>query len=170
MAQEGPESDDTQAILDALRRVVRELRVSARAAEARAGLSAAQLFVLSRLATEPRLSLRQLAERTSTDPSSVSVVVSRLAAAGLVTRKRSAQDERRVELAITPAGRARLRKAPAAAQGRLIAAVEALPPSRRRQLAGLLGEVVRGMGIGETAPKLFFEEEAAARRPRQGGN
>jgi DNA-binding MarR family transcriptional regulator len=162
-----PEADDTQAILDALRRIVRELRVSARAAEARAGLSAAQLFVLSRLAMEPRLSLGELAARTSTDPSSVSVVVSRLAEGGLLTRKRAADDERRVELAITAAGRARLRKAPAAAQDRLIGAVNGLGPGRRKRLAALLGDVVHGMGLGEKAPRLFFEEDASARRPRK---
>ena len=40
---------DTQHILDDVRRLVRELRVAAKASESRAGISAAQLFVLERL-------------------------------------------------------------------------------------------------------------------------
>ncbi len=45
-----PRGSGAQEILDSIRRVVRELRVTARAAEADAGLSGAQLFVLSRIA------------------------------------------------------------------------------------------------------------------------
>ena len=40
---------DMVAVMDALRRVVRALRVSARAAERRFGISGAQLFVLEKL-------------------------------------------------------------------------------------------------------------------------
>ncbi len=153
---------DAQHILDSIRRIVRELRVSARAAESEVGLSGAQLFVLSRLAEERRLSLGEIAARTLTDPSSVSVVVAKLASAGLVTRKRSAEDERRVELAIAPAGRALLRRAPSAAQDRLIAAVAALGTASRRTLSRLLDELVRGMGLDDTEAHLFFEDERRA--------
>lgn len=158
--------DDAQRILDAVRRIVRELRVSARAAEAKVGLSGAQLFVLSRLAEARGLSLGELAERTLTDPSSVSVVVRRLTEAGLATRKRSPEDERRVELAITPAGRALLRKAPAAAQERLVVAIAKLGPTKKHTLATLLDTVVQSMGISSTEPRLFFEEEAAGSKKK----
>lgn len=137
--------DDSLQILDSMRRIARELRVSARAAEARVGLGAAQLLVLQRLSESRRLSLGELSARTLTDPSSVSVVVGRLVRAGFATRERSDEDERRVELAITPAGRASLRKAPAAAQERLVAAIGALSADKRRRLARLLDEVVREM-------------------------
>ncbi len=159
-----PAQGDAQQILDSIRRIVRELRVSARAAEAKVGLSGAQLFVLSRLSEEKRLSLGDLAARTLTDPSSVSVVVAKLVDGGLVTRKRSAEDERRVELAISPAGRALLRKAPAAAQDRLVAAVGALGAGPRRTLSRLLDEVVRGMGLDDTEAHVFFEDEKRALR------
>ena len=155
---------DAQQILDSLRRIVRELRVSARAAESKVGLSGAQLLVLSRLAEERRLSLGDLAARTLTDPSSVSVVVAKLASAGLVTRKRSAEDERRVELAIAPSGRALLRRAPSAAQDRLIAAVSALGTAQRRALSRLLGEIVRGMGLDDAEARLLEEDGKASAR------
>ena len=69
--------DETQRILDAIRRLVRLLRISDRAAQGRVGLSAAQLFVLHELGKTPSLSLGELAARTRTDQSSVSTVVTR---------------------------------------------------------------------------------------------
>jgi DNA-binding MarR family transcriptional regulator len=156
--------DDAQQVLDSIRKIVRELRVSARAAEEKIGLSGAQLFVLARLAEARGLSLGELAERTLTDPSSVSVVVGRLVEAGLVARKRSEQDERRLELTLTPAGRALARKAPSAAQERLVRALGELGAGKRRTLAQLLAEVVSRMGLETKAARLFFEEEARVPR------
>src|ERR1019366_5949434 len=71
-------TDSIRSVMDALRRVVRDLRLSARDAERSAGISGAQLFVLQSLAEEPASSLNVLADRTLTDQSSVSVVVNRL--------------------------------------------------------------------------------------------
>src|SRR5262245_46150204 len=89
---------EATAILDDLRRLVRVLRESSRAAEAILGVTGAQLFVLKTLAGEPVLSLNTLAERTRTHQSTVSVVVKRLVARGLVTRTTSSVDARRIQL------------------------------------------------------------------------
>lgn len=156
-------ASDSQRVLEAIRRIGRELRISGRAASVRVGLSSAQLLVLQRLAESGELSLGELSARTLTDPSSVSAVVARLVGSGLVTRKRSEEDERRVELGITTAGKALLRKAPAAAQERLVGAIEALGADRRKKLARLLEEVVEEIGSEESGG--LAEREAAARRP-----
>jgi len=105
--------NDGHRVLDSVRRLVRTLRVSDRAAQQAAGVSAAQLFVLSELGKTPNMSLRELAERTYTDQSSVSAVVTRLVATELVSRERAEDDGRRLVLALTRAGRAALKKAPA---------------------------------------------------------
>src|SRR5450432_2546863 len=75
---------EVREVLNALRRIVRSLRVSSRTAEQRVGLSGAQLFVLQCLARQSPCSVSELAARTATDQSSVSVVVSRLVALGHV--------------------------------------------------------------------------------------
>src|ERR1700722_10124151 len=106
--------DGGQSIMDDLRRLVRWLRVSASAAQRKTGLSGAQLFVLQRLAEEKATSLTELASRTATDQSSVSVVVSRLVQCGLVARAASKADARRVEIRVTARGRAILRPPPEA--------------------------------------------------------
>src|SRR5438105_26745 len=83
---------ETRSILDSIRRIVRALRLADRAAEKRLGLSGAQLFVLHKLAVGPALSLNELADRTLTHQSSVSVVVQRLVKRKLAARARSGKD------------------------------------------------------------------------------
>src|SRR5690242_4975816 len=103
---------DARAIMDALRRIVRALRQSARLTEARLGISAAQLFVLHEVATAGAESINALAERTLTDQSSVSLVVTRLERRGLVVRRDAPDDRRRTAVAATAAGRRLLGHAP----------------------------------------------------------
>ena len=63
----------TQNILDSIRRIVHGLRVSSKIAEKELGISGAQLFILQKLSQSNRLSINELAERTLTHQSSVSV-------------------------------------------------------------------------------------------------
>lgn len=151
---------DVRVSLDALRCIVRELRASSRLAEKLTGLSGAQLFVLQQLAERPARTMGELAERTFTHQSSVSVVVRRLVERGLVARIPSEEDARRVAIELTTAGRALLRRAPRMTQETLISTILGLPTERRHQLARSLGALVSAMGIGENAPGLFFEDGA----------
>jgi DNA-binding MarR family transcriptional regulator len=152
----------TRAVLDSIRRIVRALRESSRKTERSVGLGAAQLFVLQRLAGAPPLSINELAERTLTHQSSVSVVVSRLVHGGLVARARAAADGRRVEITLTAAGRAALEKAPAAAQDRLIGALGILGDAARKELARHLGRLVEAMALPPHHPPMFFERAPRA--------
>src|SRR5436190_20552831 len=88
-----PSTGDEQAIersMNAVRSIVRALRINTRAIESQMGISLAQLFVLQQLADRPANSLNELAERTATHQSSVSVVVRRLVDSGYVSRTTSA--------------------------------------------------------------------------------
>ena len=152
---------DVRAVMDALRRIVRALRLSARAAEGRLGISGAQLFVLHQLAQGDASSIDELAARTLTHQSSVSVVVSRLAERGLVVRRTSPDDARRTVIALTAAGRALLRRAPEVGQERLIRGLERLRPSQRRLLASQLTALVRALEVDREEPGMFFDEDPA---------
>jgi DNA-binding MarR family transcriptional regulator len=156
----------SQRVLDSIRRIVRLLRESSRESEDAVGLSAAQLFVLQKLDADEPLSLNELSARTLTHQSSVSVVVSRLVERGLVLRRPSANDARRLELLPTRRGLALRDRAPAPEQNRVIAAVEALTPQQQRALAEGLDRLVRALGIDERAAPMLFDDEPA-RRPRQ---
>jgi MarR family transcriptional regulator, lower aerobic nicotinate degradation pathway regulator len=158
---------EVQAILEALRRIVQVLRVTSRTAERRHGVSAAQLFVLHVLALDGSVSVNGLAQRTLTHQSSVSVVVARLAAAGLVRRSRSRSDRRRIEVTLTERGRSVLRRVPEPAQAHLFAALSSMPAAERRALAHGLGTLVQGMGISDGVAEMFFEDHPGAGSPRR---
>lgn len=156
-------TDSIRSVMNALRRVVRDLRLSARDAERSAGISGAQLFVLQALAAEPASSLNELAERTLTDQSSVSVVVKRLADRKLVARKASTVDARRIELSLTAAGKRLLARCPEPTQARLVGALRRLSAAELTNLRAGLAALVRDMGIEEASPRMFFDEDTPTR-------
>jgi DNA-binding MarR family transcriptional regulator len=152
--------------MNAIRRIVRALRVSSRASEKALGVSGAQLFVLQQLAegearSHAAPSIARLAELTATDPSSVSVVVSRLVSRGLVARRASKADARRAEVVITPAGQELLSKAPAPVQQRMLEGLRGLPVERRRELVAGLEALVATLGVADQAPSMFFEDDSS---------
>jgi len=158
---------DIRRILDSFRQIVQILRLSATEAQRRLDLSAAQLFVLHKLGDGKAISMNELAARTHTHQSSVSVVVQRLVEKRLVRRRRAVADGRRLELALTAAGVRKLRVAPQAAQDRLIESLARMPRKRRGELARLLEEFVRGTGLADAAPGMIFEEQ---KRRKRGSN
>jgi DNA-binding MarR family transcriptional regulator len=153
--------DSNRVILDSIRRIVQLLRRSANTTEKRVGLSSAQLFVLHKLADVQCLSVGEMAERTLTSQSSVSEVVQKLVTGGFVTRTRSARDARSVELSLTDAGRSILQKAPVAPQDYLLAGLNRMPPRDRKQLARLLGRLVKETGMVNVtlSPRMMFEDD-----------
>ena len=159
--------NDGHRVLDSVRRLVRTLRVSDRAAQQAAGVSAAQLFVLSELGKTPNMSLRELAERTYTDQSSVSAVVTRLVATELVSRERAEDDGRRLVLTLTRAGRAALKKAPSVAQARILEALSALPENERRQFEETFDKILDAIGADQHAPMLFEDEPRTEKKRKK---
>jgi DNA-binding MarR family transcriptional regulator len=151
---------DVRIAIDAFRAVVQALRTTSRDAEKRVGVSAAQLFALHELASRSGASINDLAVRTFTHQSSVSVVVQRLVDRRLVMRRPAADDRRRVELELTTAGRAILRRAPEPVQQRLIAAIHALPPRRRAVFAQSLRDIAARVTQAATLPPVMFFEDS----------
>ena len=76
------------------------------------GLTYPQYLVMVALWEKDALQVNELAARLSLDSGTLSPLVKRLEAAGLVSRSRSAEDERAVKVALTPAGRALQKRAP----------------------------------------------------------
>jgi MarR family transcriptional regulator, lower aerobic nicotinate degradation pathway regulator len=156
-AQGTAKDEEVSAVFDPLRRLVHALHVTSRETERRLGVTGAQLFVLTQLRATPSLSINALAERTMTHQSTVSVVVRRLVRRKLVKKVRADDDARRVELTLTAAGVALLRRAPEVLQVRLVSAIGALAAADRRALARGLEYLVRELGVGHAPPAMFFE-------------
>lgn len=159
-------NDHLNRVLDSLRRITQAIRLSSSVVHDTLGITGAQLFVLQQVAERPGASLRQLAELTLTDQSSVSVVVSRLVEAGCVARRIAADDARRTELTLTDRGRALLRRAPALAQTRLVASLRGVPVVQLRVTANVLDRAARAVSPARAPAPMFFEPPAG---PRRGG-
>ena len=78
-------------------------------------------------------------------------------------RKPSAEDARRIELSLTPAGRRMLARCPEPTQARLLGALRRMGAAPLDALTLGLGALVREMGIDQSAPHMFFEESPAAK-------
>jgi len=125
---------DMTVILDSIRAIVKALRDSGRDTEQRLGITSAQLYVLQELREKPA-SINELAARTYTHQSSVSMVVARLVENRLVTRSAARNDARKVSISLTAAGRALVRKAPDAAQTRIMSALRSMSRSDLQSLS-----------------------------------
>src|SRR4249919_1901407 len=153
-----PSVGDEQAIersMNAVRSIVRALRINTRAIESQMGISLAQLFVLQQLADRPANSLNELAERTATHQSSVSVVVRRLVDNGYVSRTTSAHDKRRIEIDVTPTGRGLLADAPSTIQLQLVTSLRGMSGSDQKKLADLLDRWLHDAKIDLASPPML---------------
>lgn len=74
------------------------------------GLTYPQYLVLSTLGEAESLTIGGIAARLDLESSTVTPLVKRLEAAGLVARRRGVEDERKVEVTMTDAGRALLER------------------------------------------------------------
>jgi DNA-binding MarR family transcriptional regulator len=168
-----PRSSDAttqKAVLRGLRTVIAVLSRSARAIEARTGVTNAQLFVLQQLQTDDVLGINDLAARARTGQSAVSIVVGRLVRRGLVRRRRSVGDGRRVGVSLTVAGRALVRQAPESPTARLLAAVGRLDSADLQALARGVTALIAAMGIAGVTPSMLFERDGTRRaRARRSG-
>ena len=153
-----------RATLDAFRRIVQALRLGRdgrRAPGVRAhGVSGAQLFALQQIADHPDASVNDIAARTFTHQSSVSVVIQRLVTARLVAKLPAQDDRRRTRLTLTAKGRRALARIPGTVQEDLVSAISRLPAADRRTLARLMTSLARTVAPAEKLkhPPMFFEE------------
>lgn len=134
---------DAWAFTAMITRLRRVLRAAIRSEFPWETLPMAQVELLQRLADEPGMRVRDLAERHRLAPNTISNLIQQMVVAGLVTRRTDEADRRAVTVALTPAGRQSLDAWLAAHERRLQAALDALPESDRRAIAAALDPLSR---------------------------
>ena len=140
---------EVSEVMDCIRQIFKALRVSSSQFEKELGLSAAQIFVLKKLKEEPGLSINDLADRTTTHQSSVSVVVKKLEEQGLVLRATSQEDSRRVVVSLSIAGEQKLGEIPRTVQEQMTDSLLRMSPEKIQALSNLMKEFVSSAGIAE---------------------
>jgi DNA-binding MarR family transcriptional regulator len=140
-----PESTLTELQIQVLRQfrlIFGSVRQHFREVEASCGISGSQVWLLRDIDASPGVGVSQLAKQLSIHQSTCSLLVEKLVAAGLVSKARSARDQRRVGLETTPAGRRKLELVPDPAEGILPEALRQLPDVALRTLQVNLDQLI----------------------------
>jgi DNA-binding MarR family transcriptional regulator len=122
------------------------------------GLTGPQLWALKVLQASSRMSMGELAAALAVHQSSASILVNRLEKRGLVRRMRGRLDHRFVDMALTRRGAALAAGAPEAAQGRLLHALEAMPPRDVRKIRHAVDRLVQAMEATDVNARFFFAD------------
>lgn len=143
-------------IVSALRRIVRAIDLQSRRMVEECGLTGPQIVVLREAGRLSGSSISALARAVSLGQPTVSGILDRLEAQGLVRRKRSTQDRRSVYVSVTPQGARVLKKAPSLLQDRFRSELSRLDEWERTQILALLQRLASMMDAEaiEAAPML----------------
>jgi DNA-binding MarR family transcriptional regulator len=157
-------------IVSALRRIVRAVDLHSRRMVEACGLTGPQIVVLraaSRLSGSP---IGALARAVSLGQPTVSGILDRLEAQGLVRRERSTRDRRSVFVSVTPKGARVLRNAPSLLQDRFRAQLGQLEDWELTQMLALLQRLASMMDAEaiDAAPLLEVGRLAESEGPADG--
>lgn len=126
------------SIYQALRRLQQSLEVHTKQLGKYGGLTPLQLLILQVLAAEQQLTASQLAGLVSLSQASLSGVLDRLVARGMISRKRDERDRRKQWLSLAEEGRTALSEAPPLLPRHGLERFKALPDWERHALLAAL--------------------------------
>ena len=138
-----------EAILFSLRRISNALMQHGREFTVKYTLSPSQVLCLRLLMDGGPLTSSELARGMYLSHGTMTWMVDRLEAAGLVVRSRDNVDRRKVTVSLTEEGRRTAKRVPLGLQGKFSAELEALPPARQKIISGVLDQVLEMMELPE---------------------
>lgn len=131
-------TSDPVAVANGLRPALLHLNRRLRKELAPLGITGGQAALLWSIRSHPSLGVRELAELEGVSAPAMSAYVDRLQAAGLVGRRRSTTDRRRVELEVTEEGERILRSARSRRTAWLAARLRRLDPEELERVEAAL--------------------------------
>ncbi|MBT0653431.1 MarR family winged helix-turn-helix transcriptional regulator [Geomobilimonas luticola] len=143
----------TPEIIDNLRRVFQVITEYSKTAEKTSGITGPQLWALKILAKTSPLRVSELAHQMYLRPATVVGILDRLEGKGLVTRTRSKEDRRAIDLNLTEKGKDVVAKAPEVAQVMLIRGLEELTDEQFTKVSEGMDLLVRILGADAITPQ-----------------
>lgn len=157
-------------ILTSLRRIIRAVSLYSRQLLSRYELTAPQLTCLRHLLRHGPRAAGDLARGVSLSQATVTGILDRLERGGLVERRRSTVDRRRVEVFLTDAGRELATSVPQPLQERFARRLAQLPERRRKRIDRVLKEIVELMEATQVDAAPVLATEASMDEPGPGGH
>jgi DNA-binding MarR family transcriptional regulator len=144
------------AVLSALRRLIRAADLDARDLARQTGLTTSQLLVLELLAGSGELTVGSIAREVGLAQGTVTSLIDRLVDRELLCRRRANSDRRQVKVVISDAGRALLAAAPTPLQTRFLEGFSSLAEWEQTAILSSLQRLAHLMGAEsiEAAPVL----------------
>lgn len=146
------DSQLTMEVNAALRKLMQLVQTRSKRIRKETGITGPQLLAMKTLGDSPGLSISELARRIYLHPATVVGIVDRLEGHGLVDRTPSTKDRRQVQVKLTRAGKAALRKTPRDARDAVLAGLETLPEKKLKRLAASLALIVRVLDAHAKGP------------------
>lgn len=145
-----------EAALIALRRIFRATEIASRSLAKQYGLTPSQLLLLQVVDGNAQATPSEVARATSLGQATVTSLLDKLEARGMLRRRRSAFDKRRVEIEILDEGRAALSAVPGSLQQRFQDNFDALEPWEQAFLVAALERTAAILGAAhvDAAPIL----------------
>jgi len=140
-------------VIDNVRRIFHALNEYSKAAEQTTSLTAPQLWALKILASGAPIRLSELARQMFLRPATVVGIIDRLEVKGMVTRKRSMDDRRAVDLKLTDLGLEVVSNAPEVAQEILLQGFDSLTDEEFSCVEEGMKQVVRILGAEIIRPQ-----------------
>ena len=166
MTHEHQETYD--AVLIALRRIIRAIDLRSKNLAQHHGLTVPQLVVLQEINRSEEVSTGQLAKNVSLSNATVTGILDRLAKRELVNRRRSGNDKRSVLVKLTGKGTEMLAKAPLLLQDHFVSEFSELADWEQNLILSSLQRVAHMMEAKDldAAPLLVSGEIAGTTEPK----
>ena len=151
---------NSNALLVALRQINRAIDLHSKKLEKETGQTTPQLLLLKELAKHGRAKPSVVAKSVHLSHATVTSIVDRLEKSGMVTREKSEDDRRSVEIVLTEKGRKCIENAPELLQEDFLVSLSQLEPWEQNLLISSVQRIAGMMDANqiETAPILDIGE------------
>jgi len=136
-------------VLITLRRIIRAIDLHSKQLEKQSGLTIPQIVLLQSIEDLGEVTTRQLSEQVELSQGTVTTILDRLEARGLIERYRSTIDRRIVHSRLTVQGGSRLRGAPPLLHERFVARFSARAAADQKRILTAMQEVAAMMDAGD---------------------
>ena len=137
--------DQIDAVLIALRKVIRATDLHSKYLAKNTGLTTAQLLILQSIQNMGEVSIGEISKKISLSQATVTSILDRLADKGLVYRERSTKDKRKVHAYSTEDAVALIKDAPAPLQKQFTKQFEALNDWEQSMMISSLQRIAQMM-------------------------
>lgn len=154
-------NDSVEAVLTALRQIIREIELQSKRLIKKCGLTGPQLIVMKEIKKTPDKPISEIARHISLSQATVTSILDRLEQQGFVKRYRSEKDKRKVNLILTEKSENLLQNDPSLLQEEFSSRFDTFEEWEKNMILSSLQRLAKMMGEEEKTKKVPPAQGAA---------